>query len=136
MKNSRSMIFPQVLSCTFSPVWMHNLPCSHCFPLAIANFFCFLKSVVLRSYVACSNKFIGQIYILCPKRPELRKCKVQPRLSSTIEMDHCSFLCIHYCGVLLIPKAQHVPVWINDMNIAMKCYQARRQCPQLPQTQV
>lgn len=136
MKYFKSTSIPQVLPGTFFLLFGCTSSSSHsAFPSCHRKLH-LLSEISLRSYITCSDKLIGQIHILRPQRPELRKCKIQPRLSSAIEMNDCSFLRIYCSFVLLIPKSQHVPIRINDMNVTMKRYQAWWQGPQLPKTQI
>lgn len=73
-------------------------------------------------YIATLNEFIRKIDIFWPQWPELRECYVKPRLCSAIEMNHTSTLSLSKTCVILVPQTQHVPEWVNYMDVTMKSY--------------
>lgn len=61
---------------------------------------------------------------------------VQPGLALPVVVDHGSSPGAVKIGVLLVAQAQHVPGWVDRVDVAPERYQRWWQRPKLPQGQV
>lgn len=91
-----------------------------------SNFIGCIQMLLLLQYVAVFNEYIGIVDIFCPKWSEMFKTYFEPWLCLAIVVNYGSLFYTLDIGIILVSKTQHVPWWVNWVDVTFKSDQSRR----------